>query len=131
MELSKDLINDLLKKIGKVLTKAVEESEEITPRESFTDMYINGLEYNTPKMQGNVKYVYLKPKVESQVLLQEMEAISKVNQELDKRKKEADTREAQIADQHYSLQKAKQEINGDRTKENRGELQGSVSRDNQ
>jgi hypothetical protein len=127
MKLSSDLLNTLLKKIGEIIT-TTEEQEEKTPREEFNE-YVNEkedvlkdnpLKIITKKPEEKVKFVYLKPKTENNVVLQQIEVLKKDREMFDKKEKELAVKEAQIADQHYSLQRAKQELekNGNRTEKN-------------
>jgi hypothetical protein len=124
MEVSKELLNNLLKKIGQVISNAVEEDK--SPREEFRDMYFSEKEDKpvssplekllTKKNDEKISVVYLKPKIENDAVLQEMEVIKKDREIFEKKQEELSLKEEQIEDQHKSLQRAKIEAeqNGER-----------------
>lgn len=123
MKLSKDLLEALLKKIGDIITTA-EEPEEKTLREEFSE-YVNekedalrdnplGIITSNPKEK--VKFVYLKPKTENNVVLQQIEVLKKDKEMFDKKEKELAIKEAQIEDQHKSMLRAKSEVEKWQTK---------------
>jgi len=102
------IIQALLKKIGKALIKESKpEKPEMTPREEYIDLYMAS---EPPKKEErhNVSPIEIKDK---EVLLT-LEAIQKDKEQIVKQREGLKQKEARIADQHKSLQRATIELDG-------------------
>jgi len=114
MKIDELLNNLIILKLMEFIKKTGKKEEETkpTPREEFTEMYVNPNETPKKEEEPDVERImteYEKHPIDQNIIMQKLEAITKEKEFIKRNKEKIAQEREQLEDQHKSLQRAKLE----------------------